>query len=95
MNAEAPNFVGYGAPWIWVNRTDRPAGFSPTFETVFMSTCPDAPTTLYIRADDTYTAYLNGVPIISGGNSLVNNNFTIYPQCGWNNFTAVATDLSN
>ena len=31
MNNVLPDFSGYGAQWLWLNRTDRPYGVNATF----------------------------------------------------------------
>ena len=59
-----------------------------------MSTCPGAPTTLYITADDTFTAYLNDVPIGSGNDWRRAFSFVIKPKCGINTFKVITHDIS-
>lgn len=58
-----------------------------------MSNCPEAPTTLYITADDTFSVYLNKAAIATGNDWTAKWTFTIKPQCGINNFTVIANDV--
>lgn len=65
-----PNPLGNGASnVIYLDGPDTwPAGTKTTFQTIFYVNCPQATATLVIFADDYFTAYLNGVPILEGTN---------------------------
>jgi hypothetical protein len=76
-----PNPIDAGANWIWVNGTSR----SATFEILFYGISVGS-AYLYMKANNTYYVYINGVSISSGTKYTAANIYLPF-SCGLNNLT--------
>lgn len=86
-----PNYLSDGAQWIWNSQNDSwPVGYTNTFQKLFLADCPQTAATLSITADDTFTAYLNGVLVGTGNNWPTIYTFNVSVKCGFNNLTVIA-----
>lgn len=83
-----PNVLGNGANWIWNNIADGwPDGYTNTFQTLFPANCISTKALLRATADNEFTAYINGVLVLSGNNWKNIYNASIALKCGINNLT--------
>ena len=81
----------YGAKWIWVKGSERPAHrFKATFNSFIYSDCPQSTARLYITADNKYNAYVNGKFVGRGSDWTKMNTFNIRLKCGKNSFKVYA-----
>lgn len=86
------HITGSGAKWIFDNSIDSagnwPTGYTATVQALFYADC-QAPATLVITGDNSFTAYVNGIKIGTGDNWDIKYTFPIDLKCGLNNLTAV------
>jgi hypothetical protein len=88
-----------GAKWMWnQNWSNSPVGETIAFFNKFNLPCACKELTLYISADDSFSAYINGNLLKSGGTWNVLYTVPIpasFLNVGQNTFTVVATNSVN
>lgn len=93
-NANNPNYIGYGAKWLYKNGSDSwPAGDKVSFLANFYADC-QANATLLITADNIFSASLNGGTAVTGNWWYTVYKFTLTNlKCGLNTLTINTTNL--
>lgn len=83
-NEHNPDFIGYGAKWIYKNGSDSwPEGDRATFFTEFYADC-DKDATLIITADNIFNARVNKCENLTGNDWQKIYKFAIKVKCGIN-----------
>ena len=92
-NANNPNYIGYGARWIYKNGSSSwPNGDQASFLSNFYADC-QANATLVITADNVFSASLNGGAVFTGNWWPTVYKFTLTNlRCGLNTLTVNVTN---
>lgn len=91
-NANNPNFIGYGAQWVWqASGSSWPNNYINSFQSNFYASC-DGAATLVITADNVFSASINGGPAMGGSDWTKPQKFDIKVNCGFNTLTVNVTN---
>jgi hypothetical protein len=91
-NSVDANFLGNPAKWIWDSKSDRcPDGYTEVFESNFR-VAAKVTGMLLVGADDSFTAYINGIKVGDGSNSLLKFSFSVKLVAGMNTLRVVVTN---
>lgn len=94
-NTNNLNYIGFDAQWLWKNGSSSwPNGDTVTFQAQFYADCGNS-ATLYITADNSFTASLNNGPAMTGNTWTANYTFQLSNiQCGLNTLIITAVNLN-